>query len=249
MRSTRKALEFRDVHKTYGRHQVLRGISLTVQQGEYVGLVGLNGAGKTTLIKALLDFITIESGTIEIFGLRQREVQARRRLAFLPENFSPPYYLKGCEFLAMMCKLYGVAPENVEISRLMQVLDLESWALKKPVKQYSKGMAQKLGLMGCLLSGRDLLVLDEPMNGLDPRARLYFKRKLQDLRQQDQTVFFSTHLLADVEAVCDRIAILHGGRIAFNGTPTECRQKYATPDLESAYLACISDEHPVASYT
>lgn len=234
------ALEITDVHKAYGRQAVLKGVSLTVQQGESLGLVGLNGAGKTTLIKALLDFINIDSGTIRIFDVPQREVRSRKPLAFLPEHFMPPDYLKGREFLQMMARLYEVSPDDDASVRLMQALDLESRALDRPVRQYSKGMAQKLGLMACLLSQRPLLVMDEPMSGLDPKARLHFKQELQALQRQGRSLFFSTHLLADVDAVCDRMAILHDGRIVFAGTPAECRSRFGSDDLEQAYLECVT---------
>jgi ABC-2 type transport system ATP-binding protein len=235
------AIEFTGIEKTYGRQPVLSGVDLTVTAGEYLGLVGVNGAGKTTLIKALLDFIHIDAGEIRIFGIPHTDLQARARLAFLPEKFTPPYYLYGRDFLRFMGELHGLAYDEERVRDMLRALDLDAAALAKPVRQYSKGMAQKLGLAACLLSNRELLVLDEPMSGLDPKARALFKEYLLGLRQHGQTLFFSTHLLADVEAICDRIAILHARRIRFVGTPRECRAHYRADDLEQAYLRCISD--------
>lgn len=239
------AIEIDSLCKSYGNNQVLKSISLTQSEGEYLGLVGINGAGKTTLIKSMLDFSAVDSGRIDLFGHSHIEPESRGELAFLPERFLPPYYLKGKEFLRLTCRLYEVDYNAEEVGILLDVLDLEAWALDKPVRQFSKGMSQKLGLLAALLSKRKLLILDEPMSGLDPRARLLFKRHLQALHEQGQTLFFSTHLLADVEAMCDRIAILHDGVIRFHGTPAECREHYQASDLESAYLACISSSNTV----
>lgn len=238
--NTDYAIEIDSVSKRYGNNRVLAGVSLALTRGEFLGLVGVNGAGKTTLIKSMLDFSAIDSGRIYLFGHPHTDPAARQDIAFLPERFLPPYYLKGEEFLRLMCKLYEVGFDRDAVENLRDVLDLEPWALDKPVRQFSKGMSQKLGLLAALLSKRKLLVLDEPMSGLDPKARLRFKQHLQVLHEHGQTLFFSTHLLADVEAICDRIAILHDGAIRFHGTPLECRTHYQAPDLESAYLACIS---------
>ena len=151
----------------------------------------------------------------------------------------PHYYLTGRDFLVYMSELHGVGYCNVKVAELLRVLDLDQSALSKPVRQYSKGMGQKLGLAACLLSNKELMVFDEPMSGLDPRARAYLKRFLLELKQSGNTLFFSTHLLSDVEALCDRVAILHAGKIHFIGTPQECCRKYQADDLEQAYLACV----------
>ncbi len=235
-----EALHFRQVTKAYGRQPVLDDLELVVGQGECLALVGVNGAGKTTAIKTLLDFSRPHSGTVAIFGEFNRDPRARRHLAYLPERFTPPHYLTGRDFLRSMCRLHGVAFDAGRVAALFQALALEETALSKPVRTFSKGMAQKLGLAMCFLSERRLLVLDEPMSGLDPLARALVKRRLQALREEGRTLFFSTHLLADVEALCDRMAILHRGRLQFIGSPAACRERYAAPDLEAAFLACIA---------
>jgi len=232
------AIQISALHKGYRHNAVLAGIDLQVREGEYFGLVGMNGAGKTTLIKSLLDFCHIDSGTIRIFGRSHHHAAARARLAFLPEHFNPPYYLTGREFLDYTGKLYGKQHDRGEIDTIFRHLDLNPGALSRPVRNYSKGMAQKLGLSACFLSQRDLLVLDEPMSGLDPKARALFKRYLQQ-RQARQTLFFTTHLLNDIESLCDRLAILHEGKVCFIGSPRRCCQQYQADNLESAYLAAI----------
>ncbi|MFL6658192.1 MAG: ABC transporter ATP-binding protein [Massilia sp.] len=234
------ALQFDHIVKRYDQREVLRGIDLQVQAGECFGLVGMNGAGKTTLLKCLLDFLVPDSGTISIFGVPSGVTAARARLAFLPERFIPPYFLTGAEFIQYMLKLQGL-PWNAEAAAaMMTALDLDPDALKRTVRSYSKGMNQKLGLAACILAARELYVLDEPMSGLDPKARALLKVQLRAIRDSGRTVFFSSHALADVDEICDRMAILHEGRLRFVGTPAECREKYQVATLEAAYLACIA---------
>ncbi len=233
------ALEFKQVKKSYQKQLVLDGIDLNVFEGEYLGLVGINGAGKTSLIKCLLDFVLFESGEINIFGVEHSNTSSRVNVSYLPEKFLPSYYLTGREFIRYMLKLYGLEYEESSVIEMLNTLDLTPGALDKTVGQLSKGMAQKLGLAASLLSKRKCLILDEPMSGLDPKARAYLKQYLLDLKQQGQTLFFSTHLLADVQSLCDRMAILHNARLKFIGTPDECCKKYGVDELEQAYLRCI----------
>jgi ABC-2 type transport system ATP-binding protein len=234
------ALRFSGVEKRYARVPALNDFSLEVRRGEFFGLVGVNGAGKTTLIKCMLDFCDADAGAIEIFGAPHRSTAARARLAFLPERFNPPFYLTGRDFLRYMCKLYRARYEDAEVARLFAALDLEPAALDRLARTYSKGMTQKLGLAACLLSGKDLYVLDEPAGGLDPKARALFKEELAGLKRSGRTVFFTSHALADVAEMCDRMAVLHAGRLRFAGTPRELSARYGAPDLERAFLACIA---------
>jgi ABC-2 type transport system ATP-binding protein len=138
-----------------------------------------------------------------------------------------------------MAKLHGRIYDSTEAEAICHLVDLNTSALNQSVRAYSKGMAQKLGLAACFLSDKRLLVLDEPMNGLDPKARAYLKQHLLALRAKGTTLFFSTHLLADVEVLCHRIAILHEGQLRFVGTPIACCTLFAAQDLEQAYLKCI----------
>ena len=234
------ALRFAQVVKTYAGVPALAEFSLEVRRGEFFGLVGVNGAGKTTLIKCLLDFCDTDSGAIEIFGASHRVTAARARLAFLPERFNPPFYLTGRDFLQYMLKLYRTPYDEARAARMFGALDLELSALDRPARTYSKGMTQKLGLAACLLSGKDLYVLDEPTGGLDPKARALLKSELSELRRAERTVFFTSHALADVAEMCDRMAVLHAGRLRFAGTPQELVGRFGAPDLEQAFLACIN---------
>ena len=233
------AIEFRTVRKRYGRREVLRDLNLSVDRGQFYALAGVNGAGKTTCIKALLDFVAIDSGQIEVFGISHRETLARQPLAFVPERFLPPYYLTGWEFLRYTASLGADRFDQRAAGELCEQLDFALEALERPVREYSKGMGQKLGLCACFLRRKPLLILDEPMSGLDPKARLLVKNHLKRLRETGITVFFSTHMLSDVEDLCDEMGILHGGELRFQGSPSRCREVFGEASIEAAYLRCI----------
>ena len=232
-------LRFAGVRKRFASHEVLQGLDFSVRQGEFFAFVGANGQGKTTLIKGLLDFIRMDAGNIFIHGKDHRETQARAGVAYLPERFNPPYFLKGMEFLKYVIQLYRQPFHFDAVVATLSALDLDLAALDRPVRAYSKGMTQKLGLAGIFLSGRELLVLDEPMSGLDPKSRVLLKRRLLELKGEGRTLFFSTHLLADVEELCDCMAILHQGRLCFEGSPSLCRKKFPGKTLEESFIQCI----------
>lgn len=238
------ALRFSDVAKNYGRAGVLHDVSFEVARGEFFGLVGVNGAGKTTLLKCLLDFCNIDRGAIEIFDTPHRLTAARSRLAFLPERFNPPYYLTGENFIKYVLEMQSAAYDRDAAERMLRALDLDLAALSLPVRAYSKGMTQKLGLAACLLSGKDLYVLDEPTSGLDPKARALLKSHLREMKQRPRTVFFTSHALADVAEVCDRMAVMHAGRLRFAGTPAQLCGQFASRDLEQAFMHCIEAPPP-----
>jgi ABC-2 type transport system ATP-binding protein len=234
------ALRFSNVVKSYGEAKTLDNVSLAVRAGECFGLVGENGAGKTTLIKCMLDLTGLDEGSIEIFGVGHLAPGARAPISFLPERFTPPLYLSGREFLRYMLELHRMPYDEAGTARVLAALELARDVLDRRAGTYSKGMTQKLGLAACLLSRKKLLVLDEPTSGLDPKARALFKQQLRALRPGGHTVLLTSHALADVEELCDRMAILHRGRTRFVGTPAELRQAYAAPGLEEAFLACIA---------
>jgi ABC-2 type transport system ATP-binding protein len=225
--------------KRYGRTPVLNGVDVAIGAGEFVGLAGVNGAGKTTLLKCLLDFCAVDGGTIELFGIPHTEPRSRAALAFLPEQFVPPYYLTGRDFLAFMLRLQQRRYDSSEVLAMLAALDLDAAALTRPVRAYSKGMTQKLGLAACFLSRRDLYVLDEPMSGLDPKARACVKALLARLREERRTVFFTSHALADIEEICDRMVVLHQGVPYFSGAPRALCEHYGENSTEKAFLRCI----------
>ena len=237
---TTPAFRFTQLRKNYGKRPVLHGIDLQIGQGEFFGLVGMNGAGKTTLLKCLLDFCATDGGSIEIGGVAHTETISRRPLAFLPERFMPPYYLNGRDFLKYILKLQSLPYDEALALEMLAALDLDAAALSRPVRAYSKGMTQKLGLASCFLANKDIYVLDEPMSGLDPKARALLKAQLTRQREAGRTLFFSSHALADVEEICDRMAILHQGELRYVGSPAGCREQFGAATLEQAYLTCIA---------
>jgi ABC-2 type transport system ATP-binding protein len=240
------ALGIAGLAKRYGKLGALEGVGLVVAAGEAFGLVGANGAGKTTLIKCILDLAACDAGEVKIFGVPARQPASRQRLSYLPERFNPPHYLRAREFLSMMLELAGQRYDEAAVVRLLEELELGSDVLPQPVRTLSKGMTQKLGLAGCFALERDLYVLDEPMSGLDPAARVAVKSVLRRLVAAGRTLFFTSHVLADVDELCSSIAVLERGRVRWRGTPAGLCKRYAEPTLEAAFMRCIRDEHAEA---
>jgi len=232
----------KQVVKKYASKTVLNEIDLEVKQGEFFGLVGMNGSGKSTLIKTILDLVGISSGTITIQNCSHREVSSRANIAYLPDRFSPPAHLRGQDFIQYMLKLHGTDCEKSKIDTALEGLDLDKDVMRESVNKLSKGMTQKLGLASCLLSGKSLLILDEPMSGLDPRARILFKKQLLQLKKKGVTVFFSSHVLADVEELADTMAVLHNSKIYFSGSPDVFKQQFNGETVEQAYMNCIGEK-------
>ena len=229
-----------NLSKSYQQSLILDQANLVIEQQELFSLIGVNGAGKTTLIKCLLDFHPCDSGEVRLFDLDSKITASRENMAYLPERFLPPHYLNGQQFFNYIFDLHKTKVEKNLIIKMLSDLDLTEDILKKPVRKYSKGMAQKLGLAALFLLDKKLLILDEPMSGLDPKARALVKKQLKMAKEKGKTIFFSSHLLADVEELSDRIGILHEGKIAFCGSPSECKQNYQAETLEDAFLNCIS---------
>lgn len=237
---TERAIDILGVHKRFGRQQVLHDLSLAVEAGEYFALVGGNGAGKSTLIRLMLDFLRLDQGVIRLFGRSSLDPVSRSRIAFLPERFTPPAWISAEGYLRAFLKLYGTSWNRSRVEEMCDSLFFDPAQLRKPVTALSKGMTQKIGLMAAFLSDKPLLILDEPMSGLDPLARIGVKRVLQQLRRQGTTLFYSSHMLPDVEAQCDRLAILHQRRFRFTGTVRECLEETGAENLEEAYLRIVT---------
>lgn len=237
-----KAIQCEKLNKQFADKQVLSNIDLTVDQGEYFGLVGINGSGKSTMIKAILDLLSIDSGEIELFGQSNRKVESRDKVSYLPDRFMPPSHLTGTDFIDYMLSLHSVSCDEKEINDMLAALELDNKNMRVSVSKLSKGMTQKLGLAASLLSKKPLLILDEPMSGLDPKARVLFKKQLKQRRSDIATLFFSSHVLADVDEIADKMAVLHEGQILFVGAPEEFKQTYGSSVLEEAYMNCIGHD-------
>ncbi len=230
------------VNVSYGADPVLRDIDLDVKPGEIYGLMGLNGAGKTTMIKTILGLRDQDSGDVALFERDKASKYSKERLAYLPEKFEPPWFLTGMEFLKFSMRLYKKDFDAAVMIDAAEKLALDPAALKRKMNTYSKGMRQKLGLMGTLLTGCEFLMLDEPMSGLDPRARALVKAMIQDIKHKDRTIFLSSHILADMDEICDRVAVLHDGVIQYVGTPAELKKITKAGNLERAFLDFIEKD-------
>ncbi len=234
-----QALSIEGMAASYEKLAVFNDVSLEVEPGEVFGLVGLNGVGKTTLIKTILTLVKPSAGRAKIFGKDNQAPGSRDQLAYLPEKFQPPQRLTGSEFLQFSLSFYGQPYSVGQAADAAAALGLDADALAERVNVYSKGMAQKLGLLATFLTERPLLILDEPMSGLDPKARILFKKMVADCQAKDRAVFMSSHILADLDEICDRVGILHDGGLVFVGTPTALRDETGAPTLERAFLSTI----------
>jgi ABC-2 type transport system ATP-binding protein len=223
------AIRIENLGKTYRRGwrrkagvAALRGLSLEVQEGEIFGFLGPNGAGKTTTIHLLLDLIRPTSGSACLFDRPAGDATVRRRLGYLPESVNLHDYRTGRGLLEFYAALTGIPPaaRAGRITGLLKLFNLEE-AAAQPVTKFSKGMLQRLGFAQALLHEPDLLILDEPTSSLDPVGRKEFRDILLELKRQKKTVFISSHILSEVESVCDRVAILAKGELARIGTLPE----------------------------
>ncbi len=221
--------------------EILKALDLVVAELQYYAIAGVNGAGKSTLIKLILDLIRpVPGGEIKIYGADNRDRHCRDQLAYLPEKFDVKKSITGRQYLDFIAAVYRLKLGADKIAQLAERLDFPPDRLDSRVGGYSKGMVQKLGLLSCFMLERRLIILDEPLSGLDPRARYHFKELMRAEKSTGRTILYSTHLLADAEDLCDRFGILHNGEMKYQGTPADCMQRYQSTTLEQAYMKCIS---------
>lgn len=232
------SITIKQLSKLYGKFRALSEINLNIQTGESVGLVGLNGAGKTTLLKTIVGLIVNFDGEVLINDRAVNDREAKSHIAFLPENFSPPLYLTGYDFISYMLRLYSKGLNKNEVDDFADMLGLQKNILSQPIRTYSKGMRQKLGLLATMLPVTDIVILDEPLSGLDPGARAIVKDAFVTLRKKGKTLFFSSHILTDLEEIADRLVIIHEGKKTFDGTPEKLRS-CGGRSLEDAFLQVI----------
>jgi ABC-2 type transport system ATP-binding protein len=213
------AVETVSLSKSYGHQDAVRDLSISVRQGEVFGFLGPNGAGKTTSIKMLMGLTRPTSGDARILGRPLGDREAKRRIGFLPELFRFHDWLTGKEFLELHGKLYGMSALN-RTRRIPEVLELVGLTGREGdrLQSYSKGMQQRIGLAQALLNDPLIVFLDEPTSALDPIGRLEVRRIIDTLRAEGRTVFLNSHLLSEVEAVCDRVAIINAGCVAAMGS-------------------------------
>lgn len=219
-------IETTGLSKTYSHlwrkpAHALAGVSLRIEPGAIFGLLGQNGAGKTTLVKILLGLVRPTRGSARVLGNPPWRARMRRRIGYLPEQMRLPEYLRAQNFLRYMGELNGVRRSALKqrIPTLLELVGLPGE--RKLLKEYSKGMQQRLGLAQALINEPDLLFLDEPTEGLDPLGRKQVRDLLTSLRAAGKTIFLNSHLLSEIELVCDRVMILNRGAAVREGTPAE----------------------------
>ena len=221
-------LSIENLHKSFSagfipkKREILKGISLSVAEGEIFGYLGPNGAGKTTTLKTVLGLIFPDTGKIELFGRPHLDPRAKERLGFLPEN---PYfydYLTAREFLDFYGRLFGLdkCVRDERIARLLKLVGMDrSSGLQ--LRKFSRGMLQRVGLAQALINDPAFVILDEPLGGLDPLGRKEIRDIILNLRREGKAVLFTSHILQDIEMICDRVAIIVGGRILSQGRLTD----------------------------
>lgn len=226
------AIQVRDLHKTYRqglifrkRVDALRGTSFEVPRGEIFGLLGPNGAGKTTMIKVLLGVVRKSSGDAFMLGRPAGDRISRKSVGYLPENHRIPRHHTGNTALEYYGRLSGMSYPDIQkrTPELLELVGLRDWG-KVSVKNYSKGMQQRLGLAQALLHDPELLILDEPTDGVDPVGRAEMRETLRNLKDRRRTILINSHLLQEVELVCDHVAILHKGRLQQSGSIKDLTQ-------------------------
>ncbi|MGD2295110.1 MAG: ABC transporter ATP-binding protein [Candidatus Aminicenantes bacterium] len=217
-------IRIENLHKSFKtgfllqKTKILRGISLSVEEGEIFGYLGPNGAGKTTTLKCVLGLLFPEEGKIELFDFPHLSLKAKARIGFLPEN---PYfydYLTASEFLRFYGQLFLIPSQEKakKIDSLLKLVDMEKYK-NLQLRKFSRGMLQRIGLAQALLNDPVLILLDEPLGGLDPLGRKEIRDIIVRLKEEGKTVFLSSHILQDIEMICDRVAILVGGEIINQG--------------------------------
>ena len=218
----------------------LHGLNLDVRAGEVFGFLGPNGAGKTTTMNVLLGFVPPTSGSASLFGLDVRQPIARQRIGYLPELTYYYKFLTAEEILRFYAKIFGITGSQADkrIEQLIALVEL-GHAAKRPIKTYSKGMQQRVGLAQALINNPDLLILDEPTSGLDPLGRMKVREIIQRLKSEGKTVFFSSHEMGEVETVCDRVAIIYQGELKEEGRVADLVAKHRATNLEQAFLNII----------
>lgn len=231
--------------------KVLSGITFSVGLGEIYGFLGPNGAGKTTTLKILLGLSRPTSGTVELLGAPASSVAVHRRIGFLPES---PYfydYLTAQEFLSFYGRLGGLNPSEL-LERVSELLDLVGLteARNRQLRKFSKGMLQRIGVAQALIHDPELVILDEPMSGLDPIGRKEVRDLILGLRDRGKTIFFSTHIISDVEMICDRVAILQKGRLVAAGRVDELVDRAVPHPIEVVFeLGRCKESHMFAQFS
>jgi len=226
------AISLKEIYKTYKkglRQRILavKNLSFAVEQGEIFGFVGPNGAGKSTTIKILMGLIFADRGEARLFDLPCSHPKARAKVGFVPEQPALYDHLTGAEFLHFAGELYGLSKKNFmeQALKLLEKVGLKE-AMDLKLRHYSKGMQQRLVIAQALIANPELIIMDEPLSGLDPIGRMEIMDLIKSLKEDGKTIFFSSHILHDVETVCDRVALIVRGELKFLGKPDNIEETF-----------------------
>jgi ABC-2 type transport system ATP-binding protein len=228
-------IETRELRKDYGLIPALKGVSLSVEKGQIYGLLGQNGAGKTTLIKILLGITRLTNGSATLLGQPAGVTGVRARVGYLPEDHQFPGYHSGYSLMDFYGQLYGVSRDDRR-KKIPATLELVGIAgrMNSKIKTYSKGMKQRLGIAQALLHNPEVIFLDEPTDGVDPVGRREIRGLMAKLKEQGHTIFLNSHLLGEVELICDRVAIVQKGELIREGTIAELTEQKGLFELRLA---------------
>ncbi|MFO0938803.1 MAG: ABC transporter ATP-binding protein [Gemmataceae bacterium] len=212
-------IETQHLQKSYGHVQALKGVSVTVGPGQIYGLLGQNGAGKSTLIKILLGIVRKSGGDATLLGEPTGHAQVRKRVGYLPEDHQFPLYHSAGTLLDFYGQLYGLsrADRQRKAEEALEIVGIRT-RMNDKIKTYSKGMKQRVGIAQAFFHDPDVIFLDEPTDGVDPVGRKEIRDLLMKLKSEGRTIFINSHLLGEVEMICDRVAILHRGQMVREGT-------------------------------
>ena len=239
-------IDLQQITKTYAKNnkKAVDNLTLHVNGGELFGFIGPNGAGKTTTIKMMTGVLTPDEGTIRMAGhdMSKERLEAQRMIGFVPDGNDLYDRLTGMEYLNFMADVYQVGNEQrkAHIEKYLDIFSLED-AINNQVRSYSKGMKQKLVVIGALIHNPPVWILDEPLGGLDPRAAHLLKEEMLRHCREGNTVFFSTHVLEVAEKLCSRIAVISGGNLIAEGTMEELRRAEGASSLEEIFLELTGD--------
>jgi ABC-2 type transport system ATP-binding protein len=235
----KKLLEIKDLDKTYksreGQVHALKDMQMEVERGEIVGILGPNGAGKTTTVKLIMGLTKPSKGELVFQGKRLEPNHIRSKIGYLPENFRPNPNLTVYEYIAMHCLLAnGSQGAKSQAGELLKLVGMDGFAARK-ISNLSKGMGQRVGLAQAFSGDPDFLILDEPTSGLDPIGKSEVIQFLLQMKERGKTILFCSHILSEVEKLCDRIGIMLDGELGFVGSVPEFLQKWNVDDLEKGF--------------
>ncbi len=240
---------FDNVWKRYAKElfrpapPALQNVSFALERGHTLGLIGANGAGKSTSIRLLMDFIRPDQGTIRLFDRPAADLSLRNRVGYLPETASFPANLTVLDLIRFTGTTCGMTPQQQRERGEHLLNELGIWeARKKRLRTYSKGMQQRANFVLALLNDPVLLILDEPMSGLDPLGRGQIIDLIQRLKNQGKTILFCSHILGDVDRLVDRLLVLHKGQVLFNDQPGDLLAQFGVTNIEAAFLALIEQQ-------